>query len=125
MTNSFADRANWLHPGTIGNIDRAIAKVLQIDEPCRRPPEPLWRLGRTEDVAFDALLPDPDREAQEVAVRGDYSEGIDLASMEEIHGIDDQSDVRRILAPFHRQAGAGAKWHVGRTLPPILTLVGR
>ena len=73
-------------------------EVLGEDEAGAGLAEALRGLGLADAVDVDPLLADAGGEPGEVAVRGDQAEAVEAAGMQEVHGVDDQRDVGRVLA---------------------------
>lgn len=72
-------------------------EVLCIDEPSASLPEALRRFLLTESEDIHAMLANSCCEAREVAVGRHQAEAVEPAAMEQIHGVDHQGDIRRIL----------------------------
>jgi hypothetical protein len=82
-------------------------KVLGVDKAMARLPEALRRLVLSKAVYRHALLADAGCEASEVAVGGDKAEPVEPPGVQEVHGVDHQRDVGRILPVVYANCCCG------------------
>ena len=92
----FASRLVGL--GGLALIEVVFEQVLDEDEPLAGLAERLGRLLAADAEDVEPLFADAAGEAREVAVRGHQDEAVEAPGVQEIHGVDDQRDVGRVLA---------------------------
>src|SRR5690606_27384922 len=92
-------------------------EILGEDEPGAGLAEALRRRRAADAVDIDPLFPDPRGEAGEVGIRRHQAETVEPPGMEEVHRVDDEGDVRRVLA---RRVGELLLGEDGVTLQHLL-----
>ena len=80
-------------------LRRGFKQVFDIDEPVACIPEGLGRLPLAKAADRHPLLTQALRQPREVTVRRNEAEAVEAALMQQVHGVDDEGDVRRVLAP--------------------------